>query len=269
MSLPSYKNYKNSKKVQAFLENAGSASRQPPYIPVSERNDIGNGNRFRGTSRPTEFTGHAETAPSINNGGPVKTQWTRELLDQHRSNMEKVRASQPMQHGPLGHMGSTEQDTFASATPPGHTPLVSQGIPVTGQSGQFESTLNEFMGNTQPPAPPMGVPGGPGIGKAPMNSTAPVDKMKNSAFGKDQAQGTEEYVGMERVPAPIAKTIKWFIDAVRDQPFPKVQAASEVIDMNLKKILHQKMQDGKFSKSRIRGFQRGAMNAARTAIKEI
>lgn len=161
MSLPNYQSWKNRK---LYVEMQGGPT---PYIPSTERNPVGNGLRQpEPPKQQAEFSQSKETAPSLQNGGPVRPSedsgdWYKGILSKFQSDIHKTAPERKASLGDLGMKGVSDA-TFGKAdgaTSPGDTPLVSNGVTVTDLKGQFESAIMEppvgINPAEQPPAPSM------------------------------------------------------------------------------------------------------------------
>lgn len=160
MSLPKYQSWKNRKLYTEM--QAGHT----PYIPSTERNPVGNGLRQPEPPKQAEFSQSKETAPSLQNGGPIRSDkeggdWYKDILSKFQNDIHKPAPERKVSLGDLGMKGVSDA-TFGKAdgaTSPGDTPLVSNGIPVTDLKGQFESAIMEppvgINPAEQPPQPAM------------------------------------------------------------------------------------------------------------------
>ena len=148
MSLPKYQSWKNRRLYTEMQDGAVLAPQ--PHIPSTERNPVGNGLRQpEPPKQQVNFSHSNETAPSLQNGGPIRSSeddWYKDILTKFQNDIRKPSPERKASLGDLGMKGVGDA-TFGNvggATPPGDTPLVSGGVPVTDLKGQFDWNLNEL-----------------------------------------------------------------------------------------------------------------------------
>lgn len=185
MSLPNYKNWKKENVTESY---AGSSSPEMPYMPSTEKGLVGNQLRTpEAMERITPSREH-DTAPSMQNGGPVRSDtsgWHQDILKKFQNNIRSQVPATPENTKNLGDMGMQNigSSTFGKSNDPiqvGSTPLLSGGVPVTPDSqGQFENFQN-------PSAPPIQInpasePDDPNV---PGQTMAIANKLLKSLRGK-------------------------------------------------------------------------------------
>lgn len=125
-----------------WLNETTLFTRKPPYIPNSESNRIGNGDKLTPGSNDRSYEPQ-QTAPSMNNGGLSSQQHKptfKELLEKWKSERNQPTTDFTSNKGlgdrGMGHLGSSSFSRNPEKA--GDNPTISHGIPVGEPSGMFE-----------------------------------------------------------------------------------------------------------------------------------